>query len=69
MPSDVITRQCEDEDTQIGLVGFVTKQAGEGPEQHPEDCKRGQTGPERSPNHPDAHAQRKEKKRIAKSPQ
>lgn len=63
MPGEQVRRQQNDEDTAVGFLGHMTRQADQGPEQLPDDRNRQQRGPERTPNQPDQQDQRKEKKR------
>ena len=61
MPSEARQRQRQDEDTDLGFVGHMTNQSGDQTEQQPDDRKRRETGPEKSPKQPGGQEQRREK--------
>lgn len=63
MSGEAVRRQQSDEDTAVGFLGHMTHQAGDGPEQVPDDRNRQPRGPERTPIQPDKQDQSKEKKR------
>jgi hypothetical protein len=63
MSRDAMIRQREDEDTQA-FLGHITNQVNNEPEQEPDDRRRSQPGPERSPNQQDDQKRRKDDKRT-----
>jgi hypothetical protein len=62
MSRDEMMRQRQDEDTQA-FLGHMTHQANDEPEQEPDDRKRLEPGPEKSPNQPGDKKRRNEDKR------
>ncbi len=62
MSRDETLRQRQDEDTQA-FLGHMTYQVKDEPEQEPDDRKRRDPGPEKSPNQPSEQKRRKEDKR------
>jgi len=63
MSGGVNRRQRVDEDTDLGFLGHMTRQAGDDPEGDLDDRKRGETGPERSPDETGVQKQDKEERR------